>query len=94
MILRPTPQREEDLPLMKIFYEVGVREGDLLAINRCRIYQKSITSQTLLQMEHRSYNPYLIIEAQNLLMDLSGQPKAIHQPDNGSYGKRHYNNTL
>jgi hypothetical protein len=38
--IKTPPLREGDLPLMRIFYEAGVREGDLLAINRCRIYKK------------------------------------------------------
>lgn len=38
--IKINPQREGDIPLMKIFYEAGVRDLDLLAINRCRIYLK------------------------------------------------------
>jgi ribonuclease HI len=34
------PLRINDKPLMKIFYDAGVRGSDLLAINKCRLYLK------------------------------------------------------
>jgi hypothetical protein len=34
------PQRVGDTPLMHILYEAGIRGADLLAINKCRIFQK------------------------------------------------------
>jgi hypothetical protein len=38
--IKTTPLRSGNMPIMKIFYNAGVRGSELISINKCRLYLK------------------------------------------------------